>query len=268
MERFLNPALQAFLAQIADELVLAQVLIRRKDGGFELRHIADRFASESKLKPVQCEDARSLAQFTVDGAFRPLKSAPNLQSGWRMCLRNEADLEFALNQLYPGAIADLFAAQSSRPPVTDFRTFIARQTGMYRITQKLSDAQAGDAIRAGCHARFCLKRRLWSVGGLAPDEASTKSLIPCLEPCPLLLEFTRKSMRIEQEKKVDLSITPSDAAVIVHALEHALQNPDASIREADFSRQDNPRRIQLVLEKLKRHFDNQALPPENSDDEG
>jgi hypothetical protein len=97
--------------------------------------------------------------------------------------------------LYPGAVADWFATQAAQPPVTSYREFTSRQTGMYRITTHLDDAAVAAVIHACCHKDFCLKRRLWTVEGAAPDAADAKSLIPCLEPCAILLEAARKAAR-------------------------------------------------------------------------
>ncbi len=198
-----NPALKEFAAQIGSELVLAQVLIRRGVAGYELRHVEDRDAAAESLRLIQLNEARSLAQYTAAGAFRPLKSAPTLQRGWRMTLTGDVELEAALSQLYPGAVADWHAARTANPPVTNYREFTNRQSGMYRITTKLSDAQAAQVIKTTCAKEFCLKRRLWTVPGLAPDPAAEKSLIPCLEPCAILLESARKAMRMEQQGKTE-----------------------------------------------------------------
>jgi hypothetical protein len=245
-----NPALERFLAQIGKELVLAQVLIGRLERGFELRHVEDRARPAETLRAVPLDDLRSLAQFTAAGAFRPLKAAPNLQRGWRTVVTTDEQLETALHHLYPGAIADWFAAQAASPPVTSYREFTNRQTGMYRITQMLSDAQASAVIRACCHKDFCLKRRLWTVAGLAPDEAGPKSLIPCLEPCAVLLEFARTAMRVEQQQKQELALAPDELASMRFALETALTDPEGDLREADFSAPANPRRLRWLLEKL------------------
>jgi len=245
-----NPALKVFVAQIGDELLLAQVLIHRAGATFELRHVADRDRAPEELREVKPVDLRGLAQFTASGAFRPLKSEPNLQIGWRSTARDEAELESALNRLYPGALADWFAAQVPEPPATYYREFTNRQTGMYRVTTLLSDAQAAQVTRACCHKNFCLKRRLWTVNGLAPDAAEEKSLIPCLEPCALLLELARKAMRIEQEEKMKLELSPGETATLMAALQIALAQPASIAREADFDQPANPRRLQLLLEKL------------------
>jgi hypothetical protein len=247
-----NPALDAFVKNLGEELALAQVLIRRAGAGFELRHVVDRDRAAEALKLLAVPALRELAQFSAEGNFRPLKSSPNLRSGWRTHIANAVEMDAAMNHLYPGGIADWYAARSASPPVTNYREFTNRQTGMYRITTMLSDAQAADVIRAGCHQRFCLKRRLWTVEGLAIDNSEEKSILPCLEPCPVLLEFARKAMRIEQEEKVMLPLTRSDCEALSAALEAALAHPDTTLREADFNSPGNPRRQQLVNEKLKR----------------
>jgi len=158
-------------------------------------------------------------------------------------------LETALQHFYPGAMADWFAAQQPSPPITNYREFTNRQTGMYRITQMLTDAQVTQVTRAGCHADFCLKRRLWTVPGLAADTPAEKSLIPCLEPCAVLLEFARKATRIEQAD--DVALSAEDAATVAALLGWALEDHAGSQREADFDNPLNPRRLRLLLEKIR-----------------
>ena len=247
-----NPALAAFCAAFGSELVLAQVRVRRLSAGFELRHADDQSAGAESLRPVPLNELRALAHHTATGEFRPIKAAPNLRAGWLCRVSSEGELELAMNQLYPGALADWFAVQQPAPPVTHYRDFTARQTGMYRITTMLTDPHAAQVIRACCDARFCLKRRVWTVDGLAPDAAEAKSLIPCLEPCAVMLEFARKAVRIEQEEdQSTLTLAPSEVASALVALDAALAHPPAGQREADLSAAGNPRRLQLLREKLQ-----------------
>lgn len=247
-----NPALAAFCAAIGSELVFAQVLVRRLSAGIELRHVGDRGAGSESLRLVQLNELRALANHTAAGEFRPIKAAPNLRVGWLCRVASDAELEAALSQLYPGAIPDWFAARQPVPPVTHYREFTARQSGMYRITTMLTDSQAGQVASACCDARFCLKRRLWTVDGLKPDAADAESLIPCLEPCAVLLEFARKAMRIEQEEsRLALTLAPSEVASLLAALATALESPATSRREGDLSAADNPRRLQLLRAKLQ-----------------
>jgi hypothetical protein len=237
-----NPALEAFVVQIRDEFLLAQVLIRRIEGRFELRNVGDR--ERKDLNDVK--DSKTVAQFTEAGAFRPLKSAPNLRRGWRMEAGDWEELGLALNYLYPGAVADWYAVRSGNAQPTHYREFTQRQTGMYRITAMLSDKSAAEATRACCDRKFCLKQRLWTVSGLAPDDENEKSAIPCLEPCAIMLEFARKVMRMEQE-----TMNQSESETLMAALEHAIKHPPAGLREAAFDEPLNPRRVELLLNRLK-----------------
>ena len=251
MIRPAHPALAAFIAQLGDEFLFAQVRVRRSGVGFELRHAEDAASSEEALRVLPVEGLRDLALTTETGAFRPLKSAPSLRRGWRVKAPDAAALEAALNHLYPGGLADWYAARGENPGATHYREFTARQTGMYRITAMLNDAQAASTIRACCDARFCLKRRLWTVAGLEPDAESTPSVVPCLEPCAVFLEFARKAARLEQEDRIGVSIGAGELETLLEALAAGVSAVDASRREADFGDAANPRRMQLLWEKLR-----------------
>lgn len=245
-----NPALEKFVAAMGEELVVAQVLIRRDGTNFTLRHASDRDAAMQRLRVLQPADLRTLAGHTAQGAFRPLRAAPNLADGWHLTVESDEALGEALNQLYPGAVADWFAAQSPAPPVTHYREFTARQTGMYRITTMLDDAQAARMTAICCDAAFCLKRRLWTTTGLAPDPPQSKSIIPCLEPCAVLLEFARKVARLEQDEKAAVAIVPEEIETLRAALRAVLEQNAPKVREADFNAPLNPRRVRLALARL------------------
>jgi 4Fe-4S iron-sulfur cluster binding domain/DR2241 stabilising domain len=254
MTAFKNPALEHFLSQLGDGLVLAQVLVRAVAGGrWELRHEADAAVNSAALKDCAVSDLRALAQSTAAGAFRPLKAAPNLRQGWRAEATTAEELESALHQLYPGALADWHAVATGRAQPTHYREYTNRQTGMYRITAMLDEAQAAEVISVCCAKPFCLKRRLWTSEALAPDPAEHKSIIPCLEPCAVWLEFARKAMRISQEPAVPVSMSASELETLQAALESAVASGapgEASQREADFAEALNPRRTALLLRKL------------------
>ena len=248
-----NPALEKFVSAFSDELVMAQVLIVRANAGFELRHVEDRGVAAEQLRSLRLSELRGLAQKTTTGAFRPLKSAPNLQRGWHATVSSLNELDAALRDLYPGAVADWFAARSATPLVTDYRAFTERQTGMYRITAKLSDKEAAEVIRACCPNQFCLKRRFWSVPGLPIDSPESKTIIPCLEPCAVFLELARTAARITQAEKV--AISSEDLSVSLTSLQMEIEQPDPTVREADFSSPRNPRRVRLALEKISAQLD-------------
>jgi len=195
------PPLVAFLAQLGSERALAQVQIRRIGEGFELRHIADSEAPAESLRQLPLAEAPGWAQTNSTGQFRPLKSAPDLRQGWRLTVANGEELAAALNHFYPGALADWFSARGADPPVTNYRDYTGRQSGMYRVTAMLTDSQAAKVLGEVCDRSRCLKRRLWTVAGVPPDSPESKSLIPCLEPCAILLESARVAFRASQQEK-------------------------------------------------------------------
>jgi hypothetical protein len=245
----MNPDLSAFVAALPEEIVFGQVLVRRFGRGFALRHVADREAAEGTCQLVKVEDLRSLAQFTQLGVYRPLKSAPNLRRGWRAMAMDAPALGLSLHYLYPGAMADWFAARSGNPPVTCYREFTARQTGMYRITAMLNDNVATAVVRACCHRDFCLKRRLWTVGNLDPDTAAEKSVIPCLEPCALLLELARKAGRWEQEAAAQPAPALAELERLSQEYAQRLKHLEPGLPEGDFDSPNNPRRLRFFLER-------------------
>jgi hypothetical protein len=242
-----NPALAAFLASFDREREWSQLLVRKGAEGFELRHAEDR--DEGVLRNISLDALRKVALFTATGQFRPLKSAPDLQRGWRLVCRDEQELWRAIHELYPGSLADWHAVQAGAASPTHYREFTNRQSGMYRITQLLSDEQAAQVISACCRPEFCLKQRFWTVEGLSADTPKQKSAIPCLEPCAILLELARKAARIEQEPKVAQNLPATDWDTLLSAVQLAMQRP-TDIRTGDIASPMNPRRLQLLLEKL------------------
>src|SRR5687767_10926425 len=113
-----------------------QILITRCADGWELRHEAD--AAMSDLPVTEgAAAARALANTDDGGAYRPLKTAPNLRRGWRLLARDMAELRKALEAFYPAMLGIWLAHLARKLPVIPFRETLGRQTGMYRVTQKL-----------------------------------------------------------------------------------------------------------------------------------
>jgi hypothetical protein len=248
--RFVNPALEALISQVAPSLLFCEVLILRIGEGFELRHHRDAEQPIETLFSVPVSSLYELAQTSPTGSFRPNKTSPNLRSGWRTIAENDLALEEALRHLYPGAVADWFAFRNGSPQATSFRDFIGRQTGIYRVAQLLPDGLAGQTVEACCSADYCLRRRLWEAPGLCADDVSKKSILPCWEPCSLMLEMARRSMKVEQGAKIGITIAEDDLKVVVQALVQASAHLEAGGREGDFANLSNPRRARLVAHKL------------------
>ena len=241
--------MEAFLETLQTERVWGQVLIERDEAAFRLRHVDDRSKGLKNLRTVPILELRSMAMYDAAGQFRPLRVAPDLVKEWVCYCRTPEELWRAVQAIYPGSIPDWYATQIGAPPVTNYREFSNRQSGMYRITQLLTDEQATQVIRACCHPRFCLKRRFWTVERLISDRAEEKSAVPCLEPCAVLLELARKAARIEQEEKARVQLSPSELQTLVSAAKTLLESGATEERVGNIGSSTNPRRLQLVLEK-------------------
>lgn len=251
----LPPALDHWIACHGESFDLGQLAVRRVADGWDLRHRDDEARSSETLQRIPPDQLNRHVQTTAQGAFRPLRSAPDLRSGWICRVTDAPGLDGALHAVYPGALADFFAVASLTPgPTTSYVDFVGRQSGRYRQTRTLPLADAARVAAAVCHPAFCLKQRLWPLPGLEPDPAGSKSAIPCLEPCALLLDFATTQARIQSEPPapdVPAGLTPWDGDTLVAALEVAQGHPDPAMRTADFSHPLNPRRVQFVLEKLR-----------------
>jgi len=241
-----SPAIAAFVAAIGEGADFAQVRINRVGSGFEIRHLDDKDTAPGELRPVKPEELRAVAMDTADGSFRPLKSAPSLRSGWRCEVSGPAGLETALSHIYPGGITD-WHARNDASQGTSYRDFTARQTGMYRITTFLDAESAPPVFAACCDDRFCLKQRRWTYDGVASEDAGDLTL-PCLEPCPVLLEFARKAVRIRQEATAPVELSLSELDSLLAALDDPPLG-DAP-READFADARNSRRRALLKSRL------------------
>ena len=176
---------------------IGQITIRPVNLGWELRHTADRECSGLKSYEVP-EAAREIANADEAGAFRPLKTAPNLIRGWSMVLPEAAAIRCALDYFYP-AMAGVWLSHlhGSLVPMP-LRETLGRQTGMYRVTQKVSDPDARTTIDRFCAG--CLKQRLWEIDGPNPTPPQINPQgIPllCHEACNLLVAEIRKVVKAQ-----------------------------------------------------------------------
>jgi sirohydrochlorin cobaltochelatase len=187
---------------------VGQLSITPANGGWELRHTDDA-ANESLALFSKWEDARSLANLDDAGAFRPLKTAPTLRHGWRLVLPDAHSVRLALDYFYPAMVGVWLAHLRGEFVPVDLQDTLARQTGMYRITQKLTHEQAQRLIAKQCRGSSCTKTILWRIGSgvsvpLLPPEkfradatpADTMPLL-CQEACNFLVAAARKMVKDE-----------------------------------------------------------------------
>lgn len=162
------------------------------------------------------EAAIAIGQYDDAGAYRPLKTAPNLRHGWSLLLSDVAAVRVALDLFYPGRLPAYLAWQRGELQTTPLRATLARQTGMYRAAASISDAQADELVGNFCRSDGgCLRTILWArdAAGATPstllppqkfdprhDQTGRGELaIPllCQEPCNLLVAAARKVVKGE-----------------------------------------------------------------------
>lgn len=139
-----------------------QILVRKIGDDFALCHRDDEARDDLEMFQDP-EDAIEIAMYDDAGNYRPLKTAPNLRHGWRMELRTFDELKRALDHLYPGRLAVLVAWQRGLLRTTPLRETLDRQSGMYRVASKISDAQINDLVADFCRSDGgCLRAILWT----------------------------------------------------------------------------------------------------------
>ena len=126
---------------------IGQISIVKQGDVFSLSHRDD--AGREDLSVYEsAAQAGELAKFDDAGNYRPLKTAPNLKHGWRLELKDLDELRGALDSFYPGRLAALAVWEANRLATTPLRRTLGRQSGMYRVAAKISDAEI-DALVGG-----------------------------------------------------------------------------------------------------------------------
>jgi len=164
---------------------------------FRLWNASDTGQRKSYFSP---EDAHEISLFTDAGEYRPLKTAPNLRTGWELRLQSLTEVRTAMDLLYPAALANAWAYFNGRLHPTPMRDTLLRQSGMYAITRKLTDQQAAPLISKVCDkATACRNLITWDLNSAEPTPLTEKpdqlppGTIPllCTEACCLLIAAAR-----------------------------------------------------------------------------
>jgi sirohydrochlorin cobaltochelatase len=180
--------------------------------GYRLYHWADRNSLNLARVYHAAEDARQIAKYDAAGVYRALKGAPNLPRRWILELGNINDLKRALDYFYPGAIATWLAYREGKAQPVSLRQTLNRQTGMYRVTRKLTDDQAQSLVKEACCSESrCLRTIRWGIELESPADflpssksdpsvdqtGQNRAALPflCLEACNLLVAAARTAVK-------------------------------------------------------------------------
>ena len=131
-------------------------------GGYEVRHARDRSTAAHRLETVDDPaDVLGLAGRGVDGAHRPLRSAPDLVSGWRIAGLAGRALWDVYADLYPGAPVHWHLFRQGRLLITPYRKLARVQTGIYAEAAHRTDAEIAALVGSLCSPGHCLRDPVW-----------------------------------------------------------------------------------------------------------
>lgn len=175
------------------------LLVRHENGDFEARHRDDDGLQHPPTVLHSVAELRDLAKYDASGAYRPLKTKPNLRSGWTTHTADAAEFLSRLDAIYPGAYATTVALGAGAIGVVPLRATLRRQTGMYGCTRELTDADAVRILDEWC-ATECLRQVRWPIdeGQPAPETSIPgpgKLPLVCTEACTFAVNKARELVR-------------------------------------------------------------------------
>ena len=138
------------------------LITRRSAAGFAICHRSDEGRSDfCEYRGV--EAAIEIARFDDAGAYRPLKTAPNLRHGWILVLEDLGEVRSALDYFYPARIAAYVAWRDGRLKTTALRETLNRQSGMYRVAATIGEEQINSLVASFCRSDGgCLRTIQWA----------------------------------------------------------------------------------------------------------
>lgn len=220
---------------------------------YEIRHVDDReVPTEALDRYTDPLDARHLAKYDDDGRYRPLSTAPTLQTGWVFEGLDAAGIVRAVDFFYPATIANWHRERTGTLDVTHWAEATDRQTGIYDVTAELDGRAVDWVAEACCVDSQCLKRRQW-------DERADRPLsvprgdgpFPCREPCSLVIAAARKwaLLEREEERTYAVRLTPSEKKQLEGLLEAVAEGTVGDVREADVGAAANRYRARYLRAK-------------------
>ncbi|MBV0924559.1 hypothetical protein KTS45_10150 [Halomicroarcula limicola] len=261
------------------QLAITVSLTGGGDRVYELRHEDDQaeidrgeaLALDTYEDPL---DARELAKHDDDGQYRPLKTAPTLQTGWEFAALGPADLVEAVHAFYPATVQNWYREREGEFDVNHWHETVERQTGIYGVVQTWDRGEGHEHVdwvaEACCDDSQCLKRREWEYdeetaldpGGNQTDEGE----FPCREPCSLVISAARKWTKLEGEESrtYEFELTPSEKEQVEEIIDAVADGRTADVREADIY--DGANRYRTRFLRAKRFDDEGNLSGIETDD--
>jgi hypothetical protein len=156
---------------------LGELVVREVETGrFVIRHWKDDESQQKLAIETRSITALEIVRYDEQGNYRALKGAPNLRTGWELRLESVSEVRQAIDYFYPGAFSTWLGFNRGEFTPVDLRQTLTRQTGMYRVTQRLTGCQAEELAGRFCHSQSgCLRTILWTIDGKAPEKYLPRS---------------------------------------------------------------------------------------------
>jgi hypothetical protein len=205
-------------------------------------------------------DARQIAKYDNDGQYRPLKTAPTLQTGWQFTGLTGKELLRTIDFIYPATVQNWYLERHDALDVSHWRETAERQTGIYDVIDALDPEAVEWLAQSCCVDSQCLKRRQWDEDGETPlDVPRGDGEFPCREPCSLVIAAARKWTLLEREqpREYTFTLTPSEKEQVEEIIDAVADGRADDIREADMG--DGANRYRTRYLKAKRFDENGRL---------
>jgi len=237
------------------------------DGGrqYRLTHVDDGDTDPADLATYEDPlEARTIAKHDDSGKYRPLKTAPTLQTGWVFEGLAAADLVETVDYFYPATIANWHREREGELDVDHWRETMERQSGIYGVVQTWDRGKGHEHVdwvaEACCDDSQCLKRREWQYDDdteLAVDGGDGE--FPCREPCSLVISAARRWTKLEGEESqtYEFELTPSEKEQVEAIVDAVAEGRTGEIREADVY--DDANRYRTRFLRAKRFDDDGNL---------
>ncbi|TQQ81354.1 hypothetical protein EGH24_07650 [Halonotius terrestris] len=246
-------ALESGIAREWGQLSITTTLADDGTRHYEVRHIDDSDVDADALTThTDPFDARDIGTLDADGRYRPLRTAPSLDSGWIFPDLAADEVYEAVEAFYPATVVNWHREQRGELDIDHWRDEQDRQSGIYNLITVLPDEAVEWAAAACCDDSQCLKRREWQLSEDEPlDADGGDGVFPCREPCSMVVAAGREWAKLEREdtQTYEFELTPSEKDQLEAIIDSVADDEIDEIREADIGNGANRWRVRYLREK-------------------
>ncbi len=161
--------------------------------------------------PPDAEAIRRYVRSDAAGRYRPLSGSRGLPPGWFVPLGGGLTADDVIEAVYPLALVHRQQAADGTLRIVPLDAVLDRQSGRYESARRLSDR--GRRIAREVLCRGCVRTPAWPLSSTEPPAPCAvrpgPGVIPCPEPCSVLVALAREAAAWEQDPPAPAPIDPS-----------------------------------------------------------